>query len=253
MAVDIGNTDTVVGVYDGQRLVTDFRAASVPNLTVDEAGLFVTSLCRRHLETGEKQVNRLAICSVVPGLTDIYRHMARKYFQAEPIIIDCGLHLPFRIDYPNPDEIGPDRLANVAAGLAEFGPRLVVVDLGTATTFDIISKDSTYLGGIIAPGPRTAGATLAKKAARLFEVEVEKPQYVIGKSTAQAIKSGLYFGTVGMIDHLVERIFKELGYECRVVATGGLAESYSVDSKYISEIRPFLTLDGIRIITDQNR
>lgn len=252
LAIDMGNTDTVVGVFENGNLIGDFRVASALNLTVDEAGLFISSLFHHHIDAELDQVKRVAICSVVPHLTDIYSKMIVKYFNIEPLVISAKSKLPFKIDYPKPEEIGADRLANAAAGFARFKTGLIVVDLGTATTFDVISEDGSYIGGIIAPGPQTAGANLAKMAAQLFEVDLAKPDSVIGKSTAHAIKSGLHFGTVGMIDYIVEKIIEESGNKYKVVATGGAANTYVSDSKYLSEYLPTLTLEGIRIIANCN-
>lgn len=252
LAIDIGNTDTVVGVFDGSRLVSHFRVSSDLRMTVDEAGLFVTSLFNRHLEPEAEQVSRIAICSVVPSLTEVYESMARKYFEVEPLTVSAKVKLPISIDYPNPSEIGADRLANAAAGFDRLKKAVIVVDLGTAITFDIVSEKGEYIGGIIAPGTQAAGASLARKAARLFEVRVEKPDRVIGKSTAEALKSGFYYGAVGVIDHILERIFDEIGQKTAVLGTGGEAEVYCKDSKYVKEVVPTLTLDGIRLIADLN-
>ncbi|MCK5126088.1 MAG: type III pantothenate kinase [candidate division Zixibacteria bacterium] len=252
LAIDIGNTDTVVGVFDGSNLLNSFRVASAQNLTIDEAGLFVSSLFHHHIKAELTEVTQVAICSVVPHLTDIYKRMSKKYFKVDPLIISSKIKLPFEIEYPKPGEIGADRLANAAAGFAEFGSGLIVVDMGTATTFDVISESGAYIGGVIAPGPQTAGINLAQRAARLFEVTIEKPERVIGKSTAQALKSGLHYGTIGLIDTIVDNIFQELGKNCKVIATGGAAESYIVGSKHISDYIPDLTLNGIRIIADFN-
>ena len=252
LAIDIGNTNTMVGVFDADKLLFHFRVASALSLTVDEAGLFVSSLFNHHLEAKVSRVSRVAVCSVVPALTEIYEKMTRKYFKVEPLTIKSDVKLPITIDYPNPAEIGADRLANAAAGYAHLHKAVIVVDLGTAITFDIVSDSGTYLGGVIAPGVQTAAANLAHRAARLFEVRVEKPRHIIGKSTAEALKSGLFYGTVGIIDHVLERIFEESGRKSAVLATGGDAETFCSDSKYIQEIIPTLTLDGIRLIADCN-
>jgi type III pantothenate kinase len=252
LAIDIGNTNTVVGIFDGEELVSHFRVTSALNMTVDEAGLFVSSLFDHHIKAELSQVKAVSICSVVPRLTGVYEKMAAKYFGVEPFTVSSKVRLPFEIDYDDPTEIGADRLANTAAGIARYKKALIVVDLGTAITFDVVSENGDYLGGIIAPGPQTAGANLSKKAARLFEVRDEKPNRVIGKTTAEAIKSGLYYGTIGLIDNILEKIFESLGFQPVVVATGGEAETYATDSKYIVEVIPNLTIEGIRIITDYN-
>jgi type III pantothenate kinase len=252
LAIDIGNTNTVVGVFNGDSLISHFRVSSRPQLTTDEAGLFVASLFSRHIEAAADQVSDIAICSVVPPLTAVYRAMAQKYFMVDPVVISADLQLPVNIDYPEPSEIGADRLANAAAGYDRLKTALIVVDLGTAITFDIVSNEGDYLGGVIAPGTQVSGGNLAQKAARLFEVGVEKPTRIIGKSTAMAIQSGLYYGTLGVIDHILERIFDELGQKTEVLATGGEAEIYCQDSKYVTEVVPTLTLEGIRLIADLN-
>jgi len=253
LAIDIGNTNTVVGVFDGDKLVANFRVASALNLTVDEAGLFVTSLFRHHIRAEAEQVKQVAVCSVVPNLTEVYERMARKYFKVEPLTISSAVQLPITIDYPNPSEIGADRLANAAAGYAHIKKGVIVVDLGTAITFDVVSDRGQYMGGIIAPGTQAAGANLAKKAARLFDVRVEKPDRVVGKSTAEALKSGLFYGTVGVIDHILELVFEELGHKPAILATGGEAETYCSESRYVQEVLPALTLEGIRLIAALNR
>lgn len=252
LAIDIGNTDTVIGVFVGDKLATHFRIASSRNLTADEAGLSVTALVRHHLPDAGKAISRVAICSVVPQLTGIYERMTRQYFEREPLTISTHIRLPFKVDYHDPGEVGSDRLANAAAGYARLKTAHVVVDIGTATTFDVIGENGDYLGGIIAPGPQTAGANLAQKAARLFEVRIEKPKLVIGKTTAEAIKSGLYYGTIGLVDNILERIFGDLGHQVPVLATGGEAEVYAADSKYITSVVPTLTLEGIKLISDYN-
>ena len=252
LAIDIGNTDTVVGLFDGEKLSTHFRIASTRNLTSDEAGLTVSSLLAHHTGQTGLKIGRVAVCSVVPPLTGIYERMVRRYFDLEPLTISSHVRLPFAVAYTDPSEVGADRLANAAAGFARYQKGMVVVDIGTATTFDIIADNGDYLGGVIAPGPHTAAANLTQKAARLFEVRIEKPAGIIGKTTAEALKSGLYYGTIGMIDNILEVIFKDLGHPVPAVATGGEAETFASGSKYISEVLPTLTLEGIRIITDFN-
>ncbi|NMC43105.1 MAG: type III pantothenate kinase [candidate division Zixibacteria bacterium] len=252
LAIDIGNTDTVVGVFRDKELAAHFRIGSNHALTADEAGLAVTSLLRHHIPDPAAEVSRVAVCSVVPCLTGIYERMTRAYFKIEPLIISARIKLPFKIDYTDPSEVGSDRLANAAAGYARYKSALVVVDIGTATTFDVVAESGNYLGGIIAPGPQTAGANLAQKAARLFEVRIEKPGRVIGKTTAEAIKSGLYYGTIALIDNVLERIFEEFGHRVPVIVTGGEAEIYAPDCKYVTAVVQTLTLEGIKLIADYN-
>ncbi len=253
IAIDIGNTTTVIGVFDGDTLVSHFRVTSQTRMTVDEAGLFVTSLLDRNVAIDAGNLSDVAVCSVVPSLTGTYEQMTRKYFNVEPIVVSAKSKLPIGIDYPEPSEIGADRIANAAAGYHRVGKALVVVDLGTAINFDVVSENGAYIGGVIAPGTQAAGANLAQKAARLFEVRSEKPNRAIGNSTAEALKSGLFYGTVGVIDYILERIFAELVGQTTVIGTGGDAEIYCRESKYVGEIVPTLTLEGIRLIADLNR
>lgn len=253
LAIDIGNTDTVVGIFTGEKLATHFRVASALNMTVDQAGLFILSLFNHHIDAQPSQVAQVAICSVVPSLTGVYEEMARKYFHVEPLAISSRLKLPFQIDYIDPAEVGADRLANAAAGYARHKKAVVVVDLGTAITFDVIAENGDYMGGVIAPGPKTAGVNLAQKAARLFEVRIEKPYRVIGKSTAEAIKAGLFHGTEGAITQILGLIFTELGRKTVVIATGGEAATYCSNLDCVDEIVPTLTLEGIRLIAEYNR
>lgn len=250
LAIDIGNTSTAIGIFDGKDLIADFRIASAGNLTTDEAGLFVTSLFNHHIKPDVAKINRVTLCSVVPRLTDVYSKMSEKYLRCNPLVISAALKLPIKIDYPKPREIGADRLANSVAGYDRYPEAQIIVDLGTATTFDVVSGEGAYIGGVIAPGPITAGANLAQKAARLFEVRPQKPKSPVGKSTAEAIRSGLYWGTIGQIDYIIDRIFEVLGGKVRVLATGGEADIFTADSRYLDEYIPTLTIEGIRLITD---
>lgn len=252
LAIDIGNTDSVIGVFDNGQLLRNFRVASAINLTVDEAGLFVSSLFRHHIKVDPQKVDRVAICSVVPHLTDIYERMAASYFDASVLTISDHIKLPFQVKIDKPGEIGADRLANAAAGFDICKKSCIIVDIGTATTFDVVSDTGDYIGGVIAPGPQTAGANLAEKAARLFEVRIEKPDRVIGTNTAGALKSGLFYGTIGMTDYLIEKIKTEMAGDPDIIGTGGYAARFAEVSRFVQKIVPTLTLEGIRIISDHN-
>lgn len=249
LAIDIGNTDTVVGVFDESRLLDHFRLASRHNLTVDECGFFILGIIERFNREPEN-IDRIVMASVVPRLTPVYTKMWRKYIGKEPLQVSYKIKLPITIGYDNPAAVGADRIANAVGGFSLFGGPLVIVDFGTTTNFDVIDSKGTYLGGVLAPGPATSGAELAKRAARLFEVPIEPPSKVIGSNTGDSLKSGLFYGTVGQVDYLIRLISEELGEKPKVIATGGLASEFEKHSKFIESIHPTLTLDGLRKIAD---
>jgi type III pantothenate kinase len=252
LAIDIGNTNTVVGVYRDGSLQDSFRVTSQLSMTSDEAGFFVSGLLDRMQITND-QIDKVVIGSVVPPLTSVFEETGRKYFGCTPVVVSAHIRLPVRIEIGKPDEVGADRIANAAAAFDKFGGPVIVVDFGTATTFDVISKNGAYIGGVIIPGPETSMAELARKAARLFEIRIEPPDSVVGKSTAGALKSGLFFGTVGQVDHIIERIIDETKFrDCTILATGGLASGIEKHSRHIRQVEPNLTLDGLRLIAEMN-
>ncbi|RKX20163.1 MAG: type III pantothenate kinase [Candidatus Zixiibacteriota bacterium] len=249
LAIDIGNTDTVTGVFDNDNLIDHFRVGSKHSLTVDECGFFITGLLKRMdiKTTGLKQV---VIGSVVPRLTPIYEKMSEKYFKLGSLIVSSAIKLPVKIAYDDPSAVGADRIANAVAGFDKFGGPLIIVDFGTTINFDVVTSDGQYLGGAIAPGPEMSAAQLAARAARLFEVRIEKPAHAIGRSTAESIKSGLFYGTVGQIDRIIDNICDEFGVKPKVIGTGGLAADFQENSKYIESVHPALTLEGLKLISD---
>jgi len=250
LAIDIGNTNIVVGVYKGKRLKDSFRVSSQQSMTADEAGFFISGLMER-LHISNEQVDNVVIGSVVPQLTSIFEETSKKYFGCLPVVVSAHIKLPVKIEIDQPDQVGADRIANSVAAFDKFGGPVIVVDFGTATTFDIISTGGAYVGGVIIPGPKTSMEFLARKAARLFEVRIEKPDSVIGKSTAGALKSGLFYGTIGQIDYIIEKIIAETGFEkATIVATGGLASGIEKASSHIKLSEPNLTLEGLRLIAE---
>lgn len=256
LAIDIGNTHTVIGVFERNRLVKYFRLASNHALTVDECGLLIRQLLAnksgaRPPRIGALEFSGIVIASVVPPLTSVYEEMATRYSGIEPLIVSADLPLGVKIKYTDPHQVGADRLANAVAAFDLFGGPTIVVDLGTATTFDVISKKGEYLGGAIAPGIETSAADLFRRAAQLFKVKLERPRDVIGKTTEESLRAGIIFGTVGQIDFIVRKIETELGQKARVIATGGLAGLVAKDSKTIQKIHPTLTLEGLRIIFER--
>ena len=252
LAIDIGNTNTVVGVFKGEMLKDHFRVSSNRTMTSDEAGFFITGLLER-MKISNEEIEKVVVASVVPPLTPVFERTAKKYFGCLPIFVSSHSKLPINIKIDQPDQLGADRIANGVAGFMKFGGPIVIVDFGTTTNFDVVDPSGDYLGGVLIPGPETSMTELARKAARLFEVRIEPPDRVIGKSTAGALKSGLFYGTVGQVDFLVEKIIEEAKFSnTRVVATGGLAPGIEIYSRYIKLIEPTLTLEGIRLIGEMN-
>jgi type III pantothenate kinase len=252
LAIDIGNTHTVVGVYKEATIRDHFRVASQDRLTSDEAGFFITGLLQR-MNIANEDIEDVVIGSVVPSLTPVFEETARKYFGCIPTIVSASVKLPIKIDINRPDEAGADRIANAVAAFTKFGGPVIVVDFGTAINFDIVNAEGTYIGGVLLPGPKTSMVELAKKAARLFEIRIEKPDSVVGRSTAGALKSGMFYGTVGQVDFIIDKIIEETGFEkTRIIATGGLAEGIEKASRHIKLIEPALTLEGLRLISEIN-
>jgi type III pantothenate kinase len=249
LAIDIGNTHTVLGTFRKGKLSDHFRVGSNHALTADECGIMI-----RQLFPDYKKLKDVVICSVVPPLTPVYQEMSRQFLKIDPLVVRWDLPLGIKILYDDPSQVGADRIANAVAAYQIYGGPAIIVDLGTATTFDVILGRGEYLGGAIAPGLETSSLNLFHRAAQLFKVSLEKPQKAIGKTTEESLKSGIYFGAVAQIDGIVSRIREELRRkyrikeEPRVIATGGLAGLVSKDSKTIQKLHPTLTLEGLRII-----
>lgn len=250
LAIDIGNTNIVVGVYDGSTLKDHFRLETRHGMTADEAGMFMTWVLER-MKIANEEIDSVIIGSVVPPLSELFETTAKKHFGCHPILVSARIDLPIKIEIDRPDEVGADRIANSVAAFARFGGPVIVVDFGTATTFDVISREGAYIGGLIIPGPETSAAELARRAARLFEVRIEAPNRVVGKSTAEALKSGLFYGAVGQVDYIIDKIIEETGEaKTKLVATGGLANRIAEHSRHLELIEPTLTLDGLRLIAE---
>lgn len=252
LAIDIGNTNVVAGIFDADQLIGSTRATSQLDMTAEQAGSCLNDLLGRY-DLAPGQIDKVVIGSVVPSLTTVFEDATRKLFATEPIVVTAQIELPVRIEIDKPDEVGADRIANAAAAFEQYGGPAIVVDFGTATTFDIVNATGAYIGGVIIPGPKTSMAELARRAAKLFDVKIEPPEQVVGKSTEGALKSGLFFGTVGQVDYIIERIIDETGFEnTTIIATGGLAGGIEKHSRRISEVAPNLTLDGLRLIANMN-
>lgn len=252
LAIDIGNTNVVWGIYEGQALKGHWRLATNASTTADEYGvLFVNILQQAGVDT--KRISDAIVSSVVPSLTAVFDEMVETYFKRTPLIVSSDLDMGLQIAYPNPREIGSDRLVNAAAAYARYKTCLIIVDFGTATTFCAISRHGEYLGGAIAPGLGIASEALFTRTAKLPKVDLARPKTVIGKDTVGSMQSGLIFGYAGLVDELVSRMQIELGQKATVIATGGLASLLAPESRTIQEVRPFLTLEGLELIYRKTR
>jgi len=250
LTVDVGNTQIAVGLFIDQEIKTHWRFSSTPMRTEDESWILVKTLCE-----GEgfkvSEIEGVAISSVVPNVTQVFERLAQKYISTTAVVVDATLNTGIKVFYDNPSAVGPDRICNAVAGFHYFGGPLIVVDFGTATTFDIISKNAEYLGGIIAPGIETSASTLHHRAARLPKVELRFPEKLIGTNTESSIQSGLMYGTVEIVDGLVRRIWQEIGEAAQVIATGGLATTIIKKLNTVNHVEPFLTLKGLQLIYER--
>jgi type III pantothenate kinase len=251
LVVDAGNTNVVVAVNDGHSWRGIWRIATEPQRTSDEYAVWlVTLLGLAGLK--REDVTSAVIGTVVPAALYHLRRLCRDWFEVEPLVARAALDWGFQIKMDNPDEVGADRLLNALAGHQKYGGPLVVIDFGTATTFDVVDHDGAYIGGVIAPGINLSIEALHRAAARLPRIGIGRPQSVIGRSTVPAMQSGIYWGYVGMIEGLVARIQAEYGGKLKVVATGGLAPLLAEGTLVIGHIDPDLTLDGLRLLAERN-
>jgi type III pantothenate kinase len=251
LAVDIGNTNITMGLFRGDDLRETWRIATVHDRMPDEYGILVTQFFH-HRGMKPEDVTGVVIASVVPALTNVFRQVSREYLGHEPLVVDTGVKTGVRIRYENPREVGADRIVDCAAVQAKYGGPACVVDFGTATTFDAISKEGDYLGGAIAPGIGIAADALFSRASKLYRVEIAPPARVIGTNTAMAMQSGIFLGYVALVEGLVERFRVELGPDMKVIATGGLAETVAGETPVIQYVDPWLTLEGLRLIYAMN-
>lgn len=256
LAIDIGNTNIVLGVFEGRALGRSWRLATARERTADELGLLVSELLER-AAIALPAIDGVVIASVVPQLTEPMIDMSTRYLGLAPLNIDAGVELGMPNLYAHPSEVGADRLVNGIAAYEQYGRGrgmpLIVVDFGTATTFDAISAKGEYLGGVICPGIQISADALFERAARLPRIDVRKPASVIGRTTVASMQSGLFFGYVGMVEGLVHRLRLELGGAAFCVATGGLAEVISPETAVVDAIDRDLTLQGLRMVWERNR
>jgi type III pantothenate kinase len=252
LTLDVGNTIVTLGVYDGPKLLATWRFASNVEKLPDEYGVLMLSLLQ-HEELDPAEVSEAIIACVVPDLEPVFDQVCRRYFKTTPLHVTAGIKTGLRILYDTPREVGADRVADAVAAIHIYGPPLIVVDLGTATVFDAISREGDYLGGAISPGLGIASEALFRRAAKLYRVELDRPKSAIGRNTITAIQSGILFGYVGLIEGIVGRMKAELGEDARVIGTGGYAEIIGRETEVIDEINPTLTLEGLRLIHELNR
>lgn len=252
LAIDVGNSNNVIGLFSGEKLLTHWRIRTEWNRTADEYWVLIKEfIIMNKIET--ETIDDIIIACVVPTLIRTLEEMSRKYFSCDPLIVGPGIKTGIPILYRNPAEVGADRIVNAVAGYEKYGGPLIIVDFGTATTFDAVSKKGEYLGGAIFPGVQISLEALFKNTAKLPRVDLTVPEHVIGKSTVESIQSGAIYGYVGLIDSMVTRMRAELGQNARAIATGGIGQLISSKTETIECFDHFLTLDGLRILYEKNR
>ena len=253
MVIDIGNTNIVFGVYDGERLVGSWRMVTNKKGTADEQGIFLYNVLSLSGIDREK-IDGIIISSVVPSMMQSLKQMCRTYFKLEPLIVGPSIKSGIKIMYKNPLEVGADRIVNAVAGFAKYGGPLILVDFGTATTFCALNEAGDYLGGAIATGVRISTDALYQSAAKLPKVELEFPDEVLNRDTVSSMQAGILYGYVGQVEYIVKKMAAEMGYErVRTVATGGLAPLIASKTDVIDQVDDKLTLEGLKLLYEKNK
>jgi type III pantothenate kinase len=252
LVIDVGNTNTVLGLYDGEKLIHDWRIRTVVDHTIDEYGMLIYNLYKTSRIDSHKIIKDIIISCVVPPMLNILEPLCRKYFDVKPLIVGPGVKTGMPIFYDNPKEVGADRIVNAVAGYEKYKQDLIIVDFGTATTFDYVSKKGEYMGGCIAPGIMISSEALFERAAKLPRVELSKPKCIVGKDTVSSMQAGIMYGYAGLVDGICERIRAEVKSDPLVVGTGGLARIVAPETKSIKVVDDMLTLEGLCIIFLRN-
>jgi type III pantothenate kinase len=251
LAIDTGNTHTVLGLFDGDRLAADWRLATRKGETADELGALLRALFAAE-GLDPSSVDGVIVSSVVPDWNGILQATARRTFGRDALFVAPGIKTGLPILYENPHEVGADRIVNAVAAVQRFGAPVIVLDFGTATTFDVVSPKGEYLGGVIAPGLGISAEALFQRAARLMRVDVKKPARIIGRTTEESVQSGLFHGYVALVEGVVKRLRAELAVDAPVVATGGLAPVFHAELTFLTAVDPHLTLTGLRLVWERN-
>lgn len=249
--LDVGNTNTVLGIYDGDDLKYHWRIETSRNKTEDEYGMVIKALFENE-SIHFNEIDGIIISSVVPPIMSALERMCQKYFNIKPLIVGPGIKTGLNIKYENPREVGADRIVNAVAGIHFYGSPLIIVDFGTATTYCYINEQNQYMGGAIAPGINISTEALFSRAAKLPRIEIAKPNNVIGKNTVNAMQAGILYGYVGQVEGIVSRIKAQAKKNPKVIATGGLAKLIATESNVIDLVDPFLTLKGLQLIYEKN-
>lgn len=253
LVIDVGNTNTVLGLYDGEDLIHDWRIRTVTDHTIDEYGMLIYNLYKTSRIPSRRVIRDIIISCVVPPMLNILEPLCQKYFKVKPLIVGPGVKTGMPIFYDNPKEVGADRIVNAVAGFEKYKHEMIIVDFGTATTFDYVSKKGEYMGGCIAPGIMIASEALFERAAKLPRVELSKPKCVVGKDTVSSMQAGIMYGYAGLVDGICERIRAEVKGDPLVIGTGGLARIVAPETRSIKIVDDMLTLEGLRIIYLRNK